>query len=55
MRQEKTLKCIANFLATEAPLCELITYESGAEKAFVFSAMDFSEQDNVLEKFIARF
>lgn len=54
MRQEKTLKPVANFILQESPLCELVPMK-GNEKAFVWSCMDFSEEEARLEKLAARF
>ena len=54
MRQEKTLKPVANFILSEAPLCELVPMK-GNDKAFGWSCMDFSEEEARLEKLAARF
>jgi Ran-binding protein 1 len=54
MRQEKTLKPVANFILQESPLCELVPMK-GNDKAFVWSCNDFSEEEARLEKLPARF
>jgi Ran-binding protein 1 len=54
MRQEKTLRPVANFILQEAPLCELMPMKNN-DKAFLWSCNDFSEEDPKLEKFCARF
>ena len=54
MRQEKTLKPVANFILQESPLCELVPMK-GNDKAFVWSCNDFSEEEARLEKLAARF
>jgi len=56
MRQEKTLKPVANFILTEAPSCELSNMANN-EKAFMWVCQDFSdgEAEGVLDKLAARF
>ena len=54
MRQEKTLKPVANFILQESPLCDLVPMK-GNDKAFVWSCNDFSEEEARLEKLAARF
>ena len=44
MRQEKTLKAVANFQITEKPSCELKN-QNNNEKAYMWVCVDFS--DNV--------
>lgn len=53
MRQEKTLKPVANFYVNE--LCKL-TPMQGSEKAVCWGAQDFSEEaEGVFDKLAARF
>jgi hypothetical protein len=54
MRQEKTLKPVANFILQEAPLCELVPMK-GNDKAYTWACNDFSEEEAKLEKLAARF
>ena len=54
MRQEKTLKPVANFILQEKPLCELMPMKNN-DKAFLWVANDFSEEEPRLEKFCVRF
>lgn len=54
MRQEKTLKPVANFILQESPLCDLVPMK-GNDKAFTWACNDFSEGDAKLEKLAARF
>ena len=53
LRQDKTLKIVANFIISEKPLCELKPHQ-GSEKMFMFIAYDCSE-DPVMEKFVIKF
>ena len=63
MRQEKTLKPVANFLSkilliyifsvSESPLCDLVPMKSN-DKAYIWSANDFSEEEQKLEKLCIR-
>ena len=53
MRQEKTLKPVANFILQESPLCDLVPMK-GNDKAFVWSCNDFSEEEARLEKLAVR-
>ena len=53
MRQEKTLKPCANFIVQESPLCDLMPM-SNNDKAFVWSAQDFSDEEQQLEKLALR-
>ena len=54
MRQEKTLKPVANFILQETPLCDLLPMKNN-DKAFLWSCNDFSEEEAKLEKLCARF
>ena len=53
MRQDKTLKVVANFLLSENPLCELKPHQ-GSDKMFYFMAFDCSEDEHVVEKFVIK-
>ena len=44
MRQEKTMKPIANFILGDKPFCELVPHPSFKDTAYMFSAIDFSEE-----------
>jgi len=52
LRQDKTLKIVANFIISEKPLCELKPHQ-GSEKMFMFMAYDCSEEP-VMEKFVLK-
>ena len=52
LRQDKTLKIVANFIISEKPLCELKPHQ-GSEKMFMFAAYDCSEEP-VVEKFVIK-
>ncbi len=52
LRQDKTLKIVANFIISEKPLCELKPHQ-GSEKMFIFMAYDCSEEP-VVEKFVLK-
>jgi len=52
MRQDKTLKVIANHLISGNPYCDLIPMQS-SDKAFVWTANDFSEEDNGAKETLA--
>lgn len=54
MRQEKTLKPVANFMLQEAPLCELMPMKNN-DKAYLWSCNDCSGEEPRLEKLAARF
>ena len=54
MRQEKTLKPVANFILQEAPLCELVPMKNN-DKAYIWSCTECSEEEPKLEKLAARF
>ena len=54
MRQEKTLKPVANFILQEAPLCELMPMKN-TDKAYIWSCNDFTGEEPRLEKLAARF
>jgi hypothetical protein len=53
LRQDKTLKVVANFLLSENPLCELKPHQ-GSDKMFYFMAFDCSEDEHVVEKFVIK-
>jgi hypothetical protein len=53
MRQEKTLKPVANFLLQESPLCDLVPMKNN-DKAYIWSCNDFSEEEPKLEKLAIR-
>ena len=52
LRQDKTLKIVANFIISDKPLCELKPHQ-GSEKMFMFIAYDCSEEP-VMEKFVIK-
>ena len=54
MRQDKTLKPVANFIVSEDPLCILKEHQ-GSDKMFFFSAYDCSEETAIVEKFVFKF
>lgn len=54
MRQDKTLKIVANHYFNEKPYCELIPM-TGTDKAVVWIANDFSEGKSSVDKLAARF
>ena len=53
LRQDKTLKAVANFIVAPAPLCELKSHQ-GSEKMFFFVAYDFSDEEAAVEKFVIK-
>ena len=53
LRQDKTLKIVANFIISEKPLCELKPYQ-GSDKIFMFIAYDCSDEEPKLEKFLIK-
>ena len=53
LRQDKTLKAVANFIVAPAPLCELKPHQ-GSEKMFFFVAYDFSDEEAAVEKFVIK-
>ena len=53
LRQDKTLKAVANFILAPAPLCELKPHQ-GSEKMFFFVAYDFSDEEAAVEKFVIK-
>ena len=53
LRQDKTLKIVANFIISEKPLCELKPHQ-GSEKMFNFIAYDCSEDEPLMEKFVVK-
>ena len=50
LRQDKTLKIVANFIIQDKPLCELKPHQ-GSDKMFYFIANDYSEEAPMIEKF----
>ncbi len=54
LRQDKTLKPVANFIISEDPLCILKEHQ-GSDKMFFFSAYDCSEETALVEKFVLKF
>ncbi len=54
MRQEKTLKPIANHVVLEDPQCVLVPMANN-DKAYTWFVQDFAEGEAKLEKFAARF
>ena len=50
MRQDKTLKIVANHYLGDKPYCDLIPM-AGSDKALVWVANDFSEGKSVADKF----
>ena len=55
MRQEKTLKAVANFLIGEAPTC-VLTNMNNNEKAYMWTCGDCSEKpEGEITKLAARF
>lgn len=54
MRQEKTMKPVANFILQETPLCDLVPMKNN-DKAYIWSCNDFSDESGKLEKLAARF
>ena len=52
LRQDKTLKIVANFIISEKPLCELKPHQ-GSDKMFMFAAYDCSDEP-VMEKFVIK-
>ena len=54
LRQDKTLKAVANFIIDDDPLCVLKEH-SGSDKQFFFTAYDFSDESPLLEKFVLKF
>ena len=54
MRQDKTLKIVANHYLLPKPFCDLLPM-AGTDKAFMWLADDYSEETGAQEKFAARF
>ena len=52
LRQDKTLKIVANFIISKKPLCELKPH-AGSDKMFNFIAYDCSEEPT-MEKFVLK-
>ena len=53
LRQDKTLKIVANFIISEKPLCELKPHQ-GSDKMFMFLAYDCSDEEPKIEKFVIK-
>ena len=53
LRQDKTLKIVANFIVSEKPLCELKPHQ-GSDKMFMFLAYDCSDEEPKIEKFVIK-
>ena len=53
LRQDKTLKIVANFIISEKPLCELKPHQ-GSDKMFIFLAYDCSDEQPCIEKFVIK-
>ena len=53
LRQDKTLKIVANFIIAEKPLCELKPHQ-GSDKMFMFMAYDCSDEEPIMEKFVIK-
>ena len=53
LRQDKTLKIVANFIISEKPLCELKPHQ-GSDKMFMFFAYDCSDEEPAIEKFVIK-
>ena len=54
LRQDKTLKPVANFILADDPLCVLKEH-LGSDKMFFFTAYDCSEDPFQVEKFVLKF
>ena len=54
LRQDKTLKAVANFIVADDPLCELKPHQE-SDKMFFFTAYDCSEEEFAIEKFVLKF
>ncbi|MCQ2817536.1 MAG: hypothetical protein MJ252_09760 [archaeon] len=53
LRQDKTLKCVANFYLSASPFCDLQPHQ-GSDKMFFFVAYDCSDEEPVTEKFVLK-
>ena len=53
LRQDKTLKNVANFVIANDPLCILKNHQ-GSDKMFNFIAYDCSEEEPLMEKFVVK-
>ena len=53
LRQDKTLKIVANFIIAEKPLCELKPHQ-GSDKMFMFMAYDCSDETPSIENFVLK-
>ena len=54
MRQDKTLKIVANHYVNDKPYCELIPM-AGSDKALVWVANDFSDGKGAADKLAIKF
>jgi len=54
LRQDKTLKVVANFFVSNvSPLCELEPHQ-GSDKMFFFTAFDCSDEEALIEKLVIK-
>ena len=53
LRQDKTLKIVANFIISNKPLCDLKPHQ-GSDKMFMFMAYDCSDETPNMEKFVLK-
>lgn len=53
LRQDKTLKVVANFIISEDPLCVLKEHQ-GSDKLLTFIAYDCSDEEPKIEKFVVK-
>jgi Ran-binding protein 1 len=54
LRQDKTLKAVANFFIADDPLCILKEHQ-GSDKMFFFMAYDCSDDVPAVEKYVLKF
>ena len=54
MRQDKTLKIVANHYLSDKPYCELLPM-AGSDKALMWVAHDFSEEKGAEDKLAVKF
>ena len=53
LRQDKTLKIVANFIVSEKPFCDLKPHQ-GSDKMFIFMAYDCSDETPKKETFVIK-
>ena len=53
LRQDKTLKIVANFIISEKPFCDLKPHQ-GSDKMFIFMAYDCSDETPKKETFVIK-